>query len=46
MDIRICPNCGTLFDLDKRIWDLNYGNIDCPCCKQSRLLDNYEKVKL
>jgi hypothetical protein len=46
MDIRICPNCGILFDMDKLCWNISFGHIECPCCDMTNKVDNYELVKL
>jgi len=45
MDIRVCPNCGILFNLDKNLWNMDFGVIDCPCCKKAFTLEEYERYQ-
>jgi hypothetical protein len=45
MDIRICPNCGLVFDLDKRRWALNWDTIRCLVCDTDVKVENYERIK-
>jgi len=46
MDVRYCPNCGVIFNLEIRYFLLNYGTIECPCCKLDIKTDDYVKVDI